>query len=292
MSLKINLRISGWVLAPVILLVPGLSAPQKGVELQQIGFDICRKKFGWDFWRKPPSSQFGLGWTKAGLPEDKEFMALEHRVEKLLAADQKNFSAYVFKFQSEALDNPEDASLMFKWGISEVLMATVDAVEGKSHWQIDLNFRKLPQLQWLLAAIKSEHGYRFLRLRYLIEEGLLGRPDLNDFGRKLLAKDPKDAIVKRMLAMELGSSAQKQDLDEAIHLVNELISEDANKLVYVGTKVYIVETRWMRLGHQRADAEATISLCKKYIAMAPPNCPNNEAMRRRIAYLQQELAKT
>ncbi len=200
-------------------------------------------------------------------------------------------SQVVENLMSDALKAKDDPKALFAWAYGASLEAALEAKQGKAYWFNSRRFQEHGILEWLLASAPQPKSLEFNRIRYLTEAGLLNRPDLTPFARRLLVNRQMDAPVMRTLAFQLANSNKERDLKDASDIADRLLASDPENLGAVGLKSHIYQARWMRLGYRRADGLATIKWYEKYISLAPKGSPNSKGAAEGIKFVQKIMSE-
>jgi len=244
-------------------------------------------RFGSRFWTRAPSEQFGLAWTADTLKPVASYSKAADAIDIRFAAD--NADGLVESLKLKAASSQNDPVALFSWAYSSIKQSSLIAQKGRNYWQEANHFQDLGTMVWLMAAAKNAGGAEYTRLRFILEAGLSSRTDLMPLGRKLLQVNPNDESVLRTIAYQLSLSKSERDLDEAMHIVDQLIAKKPDRLSYVGLKGLIYQSRWYALGNKPADGRKMIEWDKKYISMAPRGCSNSQGKQRMIDIVREAL---
>ena len=233
----------------------------------------CTKSFGNNYHRAEPSDVVVHNSSNSSR-HNVALQVIEHSVERSLSADIGQNERTLERMLSRLADDPSDSTQLFRFAFACSYAATADGNQGGSFWFEGQHRYWAQALKWMLAQPANgalhekgaESSFEWLRL-YLIIDGSWGdHPPVIPRIKALLAKHTGDLQLLGVLARQLGSMDSDAETKEGLAVCKDGIAKWPRSPFFYSIASYTYETRWLRLGRRKEDAEGSIRTAEEALA--------------------------
>ncbi len=224
------------------------------------------------------------GWGWAAQPwtgDDRPCQKIRADIKKALNANHDP-DALIAEYKAKADAAPKDPQAAFGWAFAAWRVATW----SKEYQRKYSDFSDLPDA---LASAPFPKTYNYARLRFLIQAQVRPMPQLEELGKRLVNRDPKDIDVKYQLIKVLRQVPSPPENQEALKLAQELVQSDPKSALYYQVLGNIYEGAYLDFGFKKSDAQKAIAAFQKSQELLPPDDKDRERATAAIQTLQNNM---
>lgn len=273
-------RISRLLLLVGAMAVAGLILTERRdaqAQLERVN-QYCTRTLGFEYGLHAPPTHVPFR-PEARAKHSAGLIRLMQEVDQNLARNARNYDQILSRLEDNLAEDPSDSIRLFKVGYAFTQAIRLAAEQGGSFWWEGSNRQWGALLSRMVTAPASspnwvradEASFEWLRVRFILQEGVFGPRELIPLGRWLLSQSQEDFALQRSLAGLLGDGPGDSETKEAIAICQDALRSPVARSSWYSLKSYAYTTRWLRMGHKRRDLEEAILATEAALRELPPN---------------------
>ena len=207
-------------------------------------------------------------WTADSAP----FLIIRRGIKRLMR--EKKLASRLPAWQKEALEHPEDARLQYRY------VSGAYDIELIKHGVHNADSNLIRRLCWHLSLPKNPKAYHYDRLRFQVENHWRRRLVLLPLGKRLVARDPKDAHVRYWTNILRNSSDNINDHLSLLKEVKARVKKSPQDAESRRGLAAVYFSLWGKT-KKRSYSSLAVQQYKEFLKLYP-DIPQNRARREKI----------